>query len=117
MVARSSHTAVVNDEVLQADKVFINVGGRASVPAMPGIDEAPFLTNSSMMDIDFLPEHLVIVGGSYIGLEFGQMYRRFGSKVTIVEKGPRLIGREDEDVSDGGDRDSDECQMHITGEA
>jgi pyruvate/2-oxoglutarate dehydrogenase complex dihydrolipoamide dehydrogenase (E3) component len=97
---QSSHTVVVNDEVLQADKVFINVGGRASVPAMPGIDEAPFLTNSSMMDIDFLPEHLVIVGGSYIGLEFGQMYRRFGSKVTIVEKGPRLIGREDEDVSD-----------------
>src|SRR3954451_12929405 len=96
---QSSHTAVVNDEVLQADKVFINVGGRASVPAMPGIDEAPFLTNSSMMDIDFLPEHLVIVGGSYIGLEFGQMYRRFGSEVTILEMGPRLIGREDEDIS------------------
>jgi pyruvate/2-oxoglutarate dehydrogenase complex dihydrolipoamide dehydrogenase (E3) component len=97
---QSSHTVVVNDEVLQANKVFINVGGRASVPAMPGIHEAPFLTNSSMMDIDFLPEHLVIVGGSYVGLEFGQMYRRFGSEVTIVEKGPRLIGREDEDVSD-----------------
>ncbi len=97
---QSSHTVVVNDEVLQADKVFINVGGRASVPAMPGIHETPFLTNSSMMDIDFLPEHLVIVGGSYVGLEFGQMYRRFGSEVTIVEKGPRLIGREDEDVSD-----------------
>lgn len=57
----------------------------------------PFFTNSSMMDVDFLPEHLVIVGGSYIGLEFGQMYRRFGSEVTIVEMGPRLIGREDED--------------------
>ncbi|SFH56799.1 Pyruvate/2-oxoglutarate dehydrogenase complex, dihydrolipoamide dehydrogenase (E3) component [Nitrosospira sp. Nsp14] len=97
---QSPHTVVVNDEVLQADKVFINVGGRASVPAMPGIHEAPFLTNSSMMDIDFLPEHLVIVGGSYVGLEFGQMYRRFGSEVTIVEKGPRPIGREDEDVSD-----------------
>jgi pyruvate/2-oxoglutarate dehydrogenase complex dihydrolipoamide dehydrogenase (E3) component len=97
---QSSHTVVVNDEVLRADKVFINVGGRASVPAMPGIHEAPFLTNSSMMDIDFLPEHLVIIGGSYVGLEFGQMYRRFGSEVTIVEKGPRLIGREDEDVSD-----------------
>jgi len=96
---QSSHTVVVNDEVLQADKVFINVGGRAAVPEMPGIHEAPFLTNSSMMDIDFLPEHLVIVGGSYVGLEFGQMYRRFGSEVTIVEKGPRLIGREDEDVS------------------
>ncbi|HSA88166.1 MAG TPA: FAD-containing oxidoreductase [Nitrospira sp.] len=96
----SSNTVVANDEVLQADKIFINVGGRASVPAMPGIQDVPFLTNSSMMDVDFLPEHLVIIGGSYIGLEFGQMYRRFGSEVTIVEMGPRLIGREDEDVSE-----------------
>ena len=97
---QSSNTVVVNDEVLQAEKLFINVGGRASVPAMPGIQDVPFLTNSSMMNIDFLPEHLVIVGGSYIGLEFGQMYRRFGSHVTIVEMGPRLTGREDEDVSE-----------------
>ncbi|WP_447983305.1 FAD-containing oxidoreductase [Nitrospira sp. Nam74] len=97
---QSSRTVVVNDEVLQADKIFINVGGRASVPAMPGIQDVPFLTNSSMMDVDFLPEHLVIVGGSYIGLEFGQMYRRFGSEVTIIEMGTRLIGREDEDVSE-----------------
>ena len=97
---QSSHTVAVNDEVLQADKIFINVGGRASVPAMPGIQDVPFLTNSSMMDVDFLPEHLVIIGGSYIGLEFGQMYRRFGSEVTIVEMGPRLIGREDEDISE-----------------
>ena len=97
---QSSHRVAVNDEVLQADKIFINVGGRASVPAMPGIQDVPFLTNSSIMDVDFLPEHLVIVGGSYIGLEFGQMYRRFGSEVTIVEMGPRLIGREDEDVSE-----------------
>ena len=97
---QSSHTVVVNDEVLQADKLFINVGGRSSVPARPGIQDVPFLTNSSMMDVDFLPEHLVIVGGSYIGLEFGQMYRRFGSHVTIVEMGPRLIGREDEDISE-----------------
>jgi pyruvate/2-oxoglutarate dehydrogenase complex dihydrolipoamide dehydrogenase (E3) component len=96
---QSPRTVVVNDEILQADKVFINVGGRASIPAIPGIDEVPFLTNSSMMDIDFLPEHLVIVGGSYVGLEFAQMYRRFGSEVTIVEMGPRLIGREDEDLS------------------
>jgi pyruvate/2-oxoglutarate dehydrogenase complex dihydrolipoamide dehydrogenase (E3) component len=96
---RSSRAVVVNDEVLQADKIFINVGGRASVPAMPGIHDVSFLTNSSMVDVDFLPEHLVIVGGSYVGLEFGQMYRRFGSEVTIVEMGPRLIGREDEDVS------------------
>jgi pyruvate/2-oxoglutarate dehydrogenase complex dihydrolipoamide dehydrogenase (E3) component len=97
---QSAHAVMVNDEVLQADKIFINVGGRASVPEMPGIHKVPFLTNSSMMDIDFLPEHLVIVGGSYVGLEFGQMYRRFGSEVTIVEMGPRLIGREDEDISE-----------------
>src|SRR5215468_5374117 len=97
---QSSHTVVVNDEILEADKIFINVGGRASVPAMPGIQDVPFLTNSSMMHIDFLPGHLVIVGGSYVGLEFAQIYRRFGSEVTIVEMGPRLIGREDEDVSE-----------------
>jgi pyruvate/2-oxoglutarate dehydrogenase complex dihydrolipoamide dehydrogenase (E3) component len=96
----SSRTVVVNDEVLEAEKVFINVGGRATVPAFPGIQDVPFLNNSSMMDVDFLPEHLVIVGGGYIGLEFGQMYRRFGSEVTIVEMGPRLIRQEDEDVSD-----------------
>ena len=96
----SPRTVSVNDEVLEAEQIFINVGGRATVPAMPGIQDVPFLTNSSMVDVDFLPEHLVIVGGSYIGLEFGQMYRRFGSEVTIVEMGPRLIGREDEDVSD-----------------
>jgi pyruvate/2-oxoglutarate dehydrogenase complex dihydrolipoamide dehydrogenase (E3) component len=96
---QSANTVVVNDEVLQADKIFINVGGRASVPDMPGVHEVPFLTNSSMMDIDFLPEHLIVVGGSYVGLEFAQIYRRFGSQVTIVEMGPRLIGREDEDIS------------------
>ena len=96
---QSSRTVLVNDEVLRTDKIFINVGGRASVPAIQGIDDVPFLTNSSMMDVDTLPEHLVIVGGSYVGLEFAQMYRRFGSEVTIVETGPRLIGREDEDVS------------------
>jgi pyruvate/2-oxoglutarate dehydrogenase complex dihydrolipoamide dehydrogenase (E3) component len=98
---QSSNTVVVNGEVLQADKFFVNVGGRASVPEMPGIHDVPFLNNSSMMEVDFLPKHLVIVGGSYIGLEFGQMYRRFGSEVTIVEMGTRLIGREDEDVSQG----------------
>jgi pyruvate/2-oxoglutarate dehydrogenase complex dihydrolipoamide dehydrogenase (E3) component len=96
---QSSNTVTVNDEVLQADKIYINVGGRASIPDMPGIHDVPFFTNSSMMDIDFLPEHLIIVGGSYVGLEFAQIYRRLGSEVTIVEMGPRLIGREDEDVS------------------
>ena len=96
---QSSDTVTVNDQVLQADKIYINVGGRASIPDMPGIHDVPFLTNSSMMDIDFLPEHFIIVGGSYVGLEFAQIYRRLGSEVTIVEMGPRLIGREDEDVS------------------
>ena len=96
---QSSNTVEVNDEVLQADKLFINVGARASVPEMPGIHDVPFLNNSSLMDIDFLPGHFIIVGGSYVGLEFAQIYRRFGSEVTIVEMGPRLIGREDDDVS------------------
>jgi pyruvate/2-oxoglutarate dehydrogenase complex dihydrolipoamide dehydrogenase (E3) component len=89
----------VGDVVLKAEWIFINVGGRASVPPFPGLDQTGYLTNSSMMDVDFLPEHLIVVGGSYIGLEFGQMYRRFGAKVTIIEMAPRLIAREDEDVS------------------
>jgi pyruvate/2-oxoglutarate dehydrogenase complex dihydrolipoamide dehydrogenase (E3) component len=89
----------VGTDRLTAAKIFINVGGRALIPPMPGLDRIPFLTNSSMMEVDFIPEHLIIVGGSYIGLEFGQMFRRFGSEVTIVEMGDRLIRREDEDVS------------------
>ena len=95
----SPRTVRVNGELLEADKIFINAGGRALVPPMPGLDQVPYLTNSTMMGVDFLPQHLIIIGGSYIGLEFGQMYRRFGSNVTIVEKGPRLIAREDEDIS------------------
>jgi pyruvate/2-oxoglutarate dehydrogenase complex dihydrolipoamide dehydrogenase (E3) component len=95
----SPHEVSVGAERLHAEKIFINVGGRASVPDMPGIGEIDFLTNSSMMSVDFLPRHLIVVGGSYIGLEFGQMFRRFGSEVTVIEMGPRLIGREDEDVS------------------
>jgi len=93
------HEVEVGGETLRADKIFINVGGRASVPQIPGLDQVKYLTNSSMVDVDFLPRHLLVLGGSYIGLEFGQMYRRFGSEVTIVEVGPRLISREDEDVS------------------
>src|SRR5947207_10911600 len=77
----------------------MNVGGRASVPSMPGIHDVPFMTNSSMMDVDFVPDHLIVVGGSYVGLEFAQMYRRFGSRVTVVEMGSRLIGREDDELS------------------
>ncbi|HKV39621.1 MAG TPA: FAD-containing oxidoreductase [Blastocatellia bacterium] len=89
----------VRDTLLSAKSIFINVGGRALIPPIPGIDQVDYLTNSSMMEVDFLPPHLIVVGGSYIGLEFGQMYRRFGSRVTIVEKGPRLVAHEDEDVS------------------
>jgi pyruvate/2-oxoglutarate dehydrogenase complex dihydrolipoamide dehydrogenase (E3) component len=92
-------TIRVGDRLLEAKQIFINVGGRASVPDMPGVAEVPYLNNSTIMHVDFLPEHLVIVGGSYVGLEFAQMYRRFGSRVTVVEMGPRLISREDEDVS------------------
>jgi pyruvate/2-oxoglutarate dehydrogenase complex dihydrolipoamide dehydrogenase (E3) component len=89
----------VGDEILKADKIFINVGGRAQVPPIPGLDQTPYLTNSTMMDVDFLPAHLVVLGGSYVGLEFAQMYRRFGSEVTVIELAPRLVAREDEDVS------------------
>ena len=89
----------VGDERLTADHIFINVGARADIPAIQGIDTVPYLDNSSIMAVDFLPEHLVILGGSYIGLEFGQMYRRFGSEVTIVQRNARLIPREDEDIS------------------
>ena len=93
-------TVRVGDEVLEARKIFINVGGRAVKPDIPGLDAIRFLTNSSMMAVDFLPQHLVILGGSYIGLEFGQMYRRFGSEVTIIQRGERLVSREDPDISD-----------------
>jgi pyruvate/2-oxoglutarate dehydrogenase complex dihydrolipoamide dehydrogenase (E3) component len=89
----------VNGEELAAGKIFLNVGGRPLVPDMPGRESVPTLTNQSMMTLDTLPEHLLVVGGSYVGLEFGQMMRRFGSRVTVIEMGPRLVGREDEDVS------------------
>ena len=89
----------LGSELLSSDRVFINVGGRAVVPSLPGVNDVPYLTNSSMMAVDCLPRHLVIVGGSYVGLEFGQMFRRFGSEVTILEKGHRLIRQEDEDIS------------------
>jgi pyruvate/2-oxoglutarate dehydrogenase complex dihydrolipoamide dehydrogenase (E3) component len=89
----------VNGETLEAPKIFINVGGRAVLPPWPGIADVPVLDNTSMMAIDSVPEHLVVVGGSYIGLEFAQMYRRFGSSVTVLEHGDRLIAREDREVS------------------
>jgi pyruvate/2-oxoglutarate dehydrogenase complex dihydrolipoamide dehydrogenase (E3) component len=89
----------VNGSELAADRIFINVGARAAIPPIPGLEHVPYLTNSSMMDIDFLPAHLIILGGSYVGLEFAQVYRRFGSEVTVIELAPRLIAREDADVS------------------
>ena len=95
-----SRTISVNEERLEADEIFINVGERAFVPPFPDLENVDFLTNSSILDVDFLPEHLIIIGGSYIGLEFGQMYRRFGSEVTIVDRGSRLVKHEDEDVSE-----------------
>jgi pyruvate/2-oxoglutarate dehydrogenase complex dihydrolipoamide dehydrogenase (E3) component len=95
----SPHEVAVGDDVLSAGRIFINVGGRAVVPDIPGLDKIDYFTNSSMMDVDFLPRHLLVLGGSYIGLEFAQMYRRFGSQVTVVELGPRLVPREDEEVS------------------
>jgi pyruvate/2-oxoglutarate dehydrogenase complex dihydrolipoamide dehydrogenase (E3) component len=90
----------VDQERLTAPRIFINVGGRALVPDMPGVGDVPYLTNTSILALDHVPQHLVVVGGSYVGLEFAQMYRRFGAHVTVVEMSPRLIAREDEDVSD-----------------
>ena len=84
---------------LSASRIFINVGARALVPEITGLNKVSYLTNGSMLDLDVLPRHLVIVGGSYFGLEFAQIYRRFGSEVTVIEKGSRLIRHEDDDVS------------------
>jgi pyruvate/2-oxoglutarate dehydrogenase complex dihydrolipoamide dehydrogenase (E3) component len=89
----------VKGRELEAERIFINVGARAAVPELPGVKEVPFFTNSSIMKVGFLPRHLVIVGGSYIGLEFAQMYRRFGSQVTVVERAPKLLPREDDDIA------------------
>jgi pyruvate/2-oxoglutarate dehydrogenase complex dihydrolipoamide dehydrogenase (E3) component len=96
---QTAHEVSDGTQTMSADRIFINVGGRAVVPSMPGLDRVPFLTNSSMMDLDIVPPHLVIVGGSYVGLEFGQMFRRFGSEVTIIEMASTLVQREDPDIS------------------
>lgn len=93
------HTIRVDDQVLEADRIFLNVGGRATAPKIPGLEDVDYLTNVGILDLEVLPEHLVIVGGSYIGLEFAQMYRRFGARVSVVERGPRVTAREDADVS------------------
>jgi pyruvate/2-oxoglutarate dehydrogenase complex dihydrolipoamide dehydrogenase (E3) component len=89
----------VGDDTLTAERIFLNVGGRARVPDMPGVDSVPFLTSTGMLALAAVPRHLVVIGGSYVGLEFAQMYRRFGAEVTVVEMGDRLVGREDEEVS------------------
>jgi Pyruvate/2-oxoglutarate dehydrogenase complex, dihydrolipoamide dehydrogenase (E3) component, and related enzymes len=93
------NTVRVGDERLTAPQIFLNVGGRAIIPDFPGIHDVPYMTNSDIVVLDRVPEHLVVIGGSYIGLEFAQMYRRFGAQVTVIEKGPRLVSREDEDIS------------------
>ncbi len=93
------HTVAVNDKTLISGKIFLNVGGRARIPAIPGLDQVPYLTNATIMDLDTAPSHLIILGGSAVGLEFAQMYRRFGSEVTVIEQAERLLPNEDEDVS------------------
>jgi pyruvate/2-oxoglutarate dehydrogenase complex dihydrolipoamide dehydrogenase (E3) component len=95
----NANTVVVGSHRLTAPRIFINVGGRASVPQMPGLDKVPYLTNTGIVALETIPKHLIVVGGSYIGLEFAQMYRRFGADVTIIERGDRLIAREDPDIS------------------
>ena len=95
----SSHEIQIGSETITAKEIFINVGGRALIPTMHGIDQISYLTNPTILNLEELPQHLVVIGGSYIGLEFAQMFRRFGSEVTVVEKGPRLVQHEDEDVS------------------
>ena len=96
----SAHAVRVGDRLLLAPQIFINTGGRPTVPSLGGLTNADYLTSTGMMEVDFLPEHLIVIGGSYVGLEFAQMYRRFGSRVTVIEMAPRLIAREDEAVSE-----------------
>src|SRR5262249_17526940 len=95
----SPREVFVIGEVLRAEKIFINVGGHALIPDIPGLNKVDYFTNSSILNVDFVPPHLLVIGGSYVGLEFAQMYRRFGSAVTVIETASRLIPREDEDTS------------------
>jgi pyruvate/2-oxoglutarate dehydrogenase complex dihydrolipoamide dehydrogenase (E3) component len=95
----SARSVSVDGQVLTTEQIFINVGGRPRIPAFPGIEKVAFLTSTSLLELEELPAHLVIVGGSYVGLEFAQMYRRFGSEVTVIEKEPHLLSREDPDVA------------------
>ena len=93
-------TVAAGKDLLRAPKIFVNVGARAARPDLFGLDSVPHLDNSSFLELDELPAHLIVVGGSYVGLEFAQIYRRFGSEVTVLQRGPRLVPHEDEDVSD-----------------
>ena len=95
----NDHALRVDDQLIEADRIFLNVGGRAVIPDIPGLSEIDYMTNVSILELSRVPEHLVIIGGSYIGLEFAQIYRRFGASVTVVERGPRLTRQEDEDIS------------------
>ena len=92
-------TVSVNGEQLTAPQIFLNVGARPSIPDFPGLEDVPYLTSTTIIELDVVPEHLIVIGGSYIGLEFAQMYRRFGSQVTVIERGPAVASREDEDIS------------------
>lgn len=93
------HQLKVGEELLESEKIFIDVGGRPSIPPISGLNDVPYLTNSSLMQLATVPEHLLILGGGYIGLEFGQMFRRFGSRVTIIHNGPQIVPREDPEIS------------------
>src|SRR5262249_32411127 len=89
----------VGDELLEGERIFIDIGARPDIPSLPGLEAIDYLTNASIMELGQVPEHLVVLGGGYIGLEFGQMFRRFGSRVTIVHRGEEILGREDSDVA------------------
>jgi pyruvate/2-oxoglutarate dehydrogenase complex dihydrolipoamide dehydrogenase (E3) component len=93
------HQLQVGDEIIESEKIFINTGGRPSIPAIPGLREVPFLTNESIMQLTKVPEHLLVLGGGYIGLEFGQMFRRYGSRVSVIHQGPQIVPREDPEIA------------------
>ena len=93
------HRIQIGGEVIEGEKIFINTGGRANIPAIPGLRDVAFLTNETIMQLTTIPEHLLVLGGGYIGLEFGQMFRRFGSRVTIVHQGPQIVPREDSEIA------------------
>jgi pyruvate/2-oxoglutarate dehydrogenase complex dihydrolipoamide dehydrogenase (E3) component len=98
-VFESSHVLRVEDNLIEAPHIFLNVGARPLVPDMAGVDSVPFLTSTTILDLEAVPSHLVVVGGGYVGLEFAQMFRRFGAEVTVIDKNPRLAAHEDADAS------------------